>query len=41
MDDIIIGLGTEYMSEDELIRADEKDLRGVLEILDRDQMPHR
>ena len=38
LDDIIIRSGTEDMSEDELIRAHEKDLRGVLDVLDRQQM---
>ena len=36
--DIIIRSGTEDMSEDELVKADEKDLRRVLEVLDRHQM---
>ena len=38
VDDIIIGSGTEDMSEDELIKAHEKDLKRVLNVLDRDQM---
>ena len=38
VDDIIIGSGMEDMSEDELIKAHEKDLRRVLDILDRHQM---
>ena len=38
VDDIIIGFGTEDMFEDELIRAHEKHLRGVLDILDHHQM---
>ena len=35
VDDIIIGSGTEEMSEDKLIKAHEKHLRQVLEVLDR------
>ena len=35
VDDIIIGSGTEEMSEDDLIKADEKDLGRVLDSLDR------
>ena len=38
VDDIIIGSGTEEVSEDELIKAQEKDLRRVLDALDRQQM---
>ena len=38
VDDIIIGSETEDMSEDVLIKAHEKDLRRVLDILDRHQM---
>ena len=38
VDDIIIGSGREDMSEDELIKAPKKDLRGVLGVLDRHQM---
>ena len=38
VDDIIIGPGTEDMSEDELIKAPEKDLRRVLDVLDRHQI---
>ena len=38
VDDIIIGPGTGEMSEDELIKAHEKDLRRVLDVLDRHQM---
>ena len=38
VDDIIIGSGTEDLSEDELMKADEKDLRRVFDILDRHQM---
>ena len=38
VDDIIIRSGTEDMSEDELIKAYEKDLRRVLDVLDRHQM---
>ena len=38
VDDIIIGSGTEDMSEDELIKAHEKDLRRVLDVPDRYQM---
>ena len=37
MDDIIIGSGTEDLSKDELIKADEKDLRRVLDVLDHHQ----
>ena len=36
--DIIIGSGTENMSEDELIKAHEKDWRRVHDVLDRQQM---
>ena len=38
VDDIIIGSGEEDMSEDELIKAHEKDLRRVLDVLDCQQM---
>ena len=38
MDDIIIGSGTEDMTEDELIEAHEKDLRRVLGDLDKHNM---
>ena len=38
VDDIIIGAGTEDMTEDELIEAHEKDLRGVLSELDKHNM---
>ena len=38
MDDIIIGSGTEDMTEDELIEAHEKDLRRVLSELDKHNM---
>ena len=38
VDDIIIGSGTEDMSEDELIKAHTKDLRRVLDVLDHHQM---
>ena len=38
VDDIIIWSGTEDMSEDELIKANEKDLRRVLDVLDRHQI---
>ena len=38
VDDIVIGSGTEDMLEDELIKAHEKDLRRVLDVLDRHQM---
>ena len=38
MDDIIIGSGTEDMTEDELIVAREKDLRRVLSELDKHNM---
>ena len=38
VDDIIIGSGTEDMTEDELIEAHEKDLRRVLSELDKDNM---
>ena len=38
VDDIIIGSGTEDMTEDELIEAHEKDLRRVLSELDRHNM---
>ena len=38
VDDIIIGSGMEDMSEDKLIKAHEKDLRRVLDVLDRHQM---
>ena len=38
VDNIIIGCGTEDTSEDELIKAHEKDLRQVLDVLDRHQM---
>ena len=38
VDDIIIGSGTEDMSEDELIQAHEKDLRRVLDVLDHRQI---
>ena len=38
VDDTIIGSGTEDMSEDELIKAHEKDLRQVLDVLDGHQM---
>ena len=38
VDDIIIGSGTEDMSQDELIKTHEKDLRRVLDVLDRHQM---
>ena len=41
VDDIIIWSGTEDMSEDELIKAHEKDLRRVLDPLDRPQMTCR
>ena len=37
VDDIIIGSGTEDMSEDESIKAHEKDLRRVVDVLDRHQ----
>ena len=38
VDDIIIGSGTEVMTEDELIEAHEKDLRRVLSELDKHNM---
>ena len=38
LDDMIIGSGMEDMSEDELIKAHEKDLRRVLRVLDRPKM---
>ena len=38
VDDIIIRSGTEDMSEDELIKAHGRDLRRVLDVLDRHQM---
>ena len=38
VDDIIIGSGTEDLSEDELIKAHKKDLRRVLDVLDRHQV---
>ena len=38
VDDIIIGSGTEDMTDDELIKAHEKDLRRVLEVLDKHSM---
>ena len=38
VDDIIIGSGTEDMTEDELIEAHEKDLRRVLSELDKHNM---
>ena len=38
VDDVIIGSGTEDKSEDELIKAHEKHLRRVLDVLDRHQM---
>ena len=38
VDDIIIGSGTENMTEDELIEAHEKDLRRVLSELDKHNM---
>ena len=38
VDDILFGSGTEDMSEDEGIKAHEKDLRRVLDVLDRHQM---
>ena len=38
VDDIIIGSGTEDMTDDELIEAHEKDLRPVLEVLDKHSM---
>ena len=38
VDDIIIGSGTEEMTEDELIQAHEKDLRRVLSELDKHNM---
>ena len=38
VDDIIIGSGREGMSKAELIKAQEKNLRGVLDVLDRHQM---
>ena len=38
LDDIIIGSGTENMTEDELIEAHEKDLRRVLSELDKHNM---
>ena len=38
VDDIIIGSGTENMTEDELIKAHEKDLRRVLSKLDKHNM---
>ena len=38
LDDIIIGSGTEDMTEDELIEAHEKDLRRVLSELDKHNM---
>ena len=38
VDDIIIGSGTEDMTEDELIEAHEKDLRRVLSELDKHYM---
>ena len=41
VDDIIIGSGTEDMSEDELIKAHEKDLRRVLDVLDCHQMVYK
>ena len=37
-DDIIIGSGTEDMSDDELIKAHEKDLRRLIDVLDRHKM---
>ena len=37
-DDIIIGSGMQGMSEDALIKAHEKDLRRVLDVLDRHRM---
>ena len=38
VDDIIIGSGTGDMSKDEMIKANEKNLRRVLDVLDRRQM---
>ena len=38
VDDIIIGSGTEDMSEDEMINAHDKELRRVLDVVDRHQM---
>ena len=38
VDDIIIGSGTENMTDHELIEAHEKDLRRVLGVLDKDSM---
>ena len=38
VDDIIIGLGTEDMTEDELIEADEKDMCQVFGVLDTHSM---
>ena len=38
VDDIIIGSGTEDMTEEELIKAHEKDLRPVLRELDKHNM---
>ena len=38
VDDIIIGSGTEDMTEDELIEAHEKDLRRVLGVFDKHSM---
>ena len=38
VDDIIIGSGMEDMSEDELIKAHQKDLRRVLDVLNRNPM---
>ena len=41
VDDIIIGSGTEDMSDDELIEAHEKELRQVLGVLDKHSMVRR
>ena len=38
LDDIVIGSGTEDMLEDELIKVHKKDLRRVLDVVDRHQM---
>ena len=38
VDDIIIGWGTEDMIEDELIKAHEQDLSGVVGVLDKHKM---
>ena len=41
MDDNNIWTGTQYMSEDELIKAHKKDLRQLLDVLHRHQMERR